>query len=190
MLDAGCDDFVRKPFREEELFDKMAHHLGLSFVYEEEGVDDATPVELTRADLGRLARDLATRRLRGSADRQRRADGGTAGAVGDLGAVNAHQAGGGGHVAVHLLGGALDEVLQLADISRIAVGGQHLGGGRTEQRRLYAHLGGNFYQKEPKWLKHMIEMRSCHNMAILPYYNLWKMQRQNPSYGWDRHITI
>jgi CheY-like chemotaxis protein len=36
VLAAGCDDFVRKPFQEAEFFDKMAEHLGLSFVYEKE----------------------------------------------------------------------------------------------------------------------------------------------------------
>jgi signal transduction histidine kinase/CheY-like chemotaxis protein len=33
-LSAGCDDFVRKPFREEELFEKMAHYLGVQYLYE------------------------------------------------------------------------------------------------------------------------------------------------------------
>jgi PAS domain S-box-containing protein len=33
-LSAGCDDFVRKPFREEELFEKMAHYLGVRYLYE------------------------------------------------------------------------------------------------------------------------------------------------------------
>lgn len=33
-LSSGCDDFVRKPFREEEIFEKMAHHLGVHYVYE------------------------------------------------------------------------------------------------------------------------------------------------------------
>jgi CheY-like chemotaxis protein len=33
-LSAGCDDFVRKPFREEEIFEKMAHYLGVLYVYE------------------------------------------------------------------------------------------------------------------------------------------------------------
>jgi PAS domain S-box-containing protein len=33
-ISAGCDDFVRKPFREEEIFEKMAHHLGIRYVYE------------------------------------------------------------------------------------------------------------------------------------------------------------
>lgn len=33
-LAVGCDDFVRKPFREDEIFKKMAEHLGLSYIYE------------------------------------------------------------------------------------------------------------------------------------------------------------
>jgi CheY-like chemotaxis protein len=33
-LSAGCDDFVRKPFREEEIFEKMAHYLGVRYLYE------------------------------------------------------------------------------------------------------------------------------------------------------------
>ncbi len=32
-LSVGCSDFVRKPFRAEEIFDKMAHHLGVRYVY-------------------------------------------------------------------------------------------------------------------------------------------------------------
>jgi PAS domain S-box-containing protein len=32
----GCDDFVRKPFRKDEIYDTLARHLGVSFVYEEE----------------------------------------------------------------------------------------------------------------------------------------------------------
>lgn len=35
VLSAGCDDFVRKPFREEVLFDKMAQYLGVRYVYAE-----------------------------------------------------------------------------------------------------------------------------------------------------------
>jgi PAS domain S-box-containing protein len=35
ILSAGCDDFVRKPFRVEVLFDKIAKHLGVKFLYEE-----------------------------------------------------------------------------------------------------------------------------------------------------------
>ncbi|NEO38569.1 MAG: response regulator [Moorea sp. SIOASIH] len=35
ILSAGCDDFVRKPFQEEEIFETMAHYLGVRYVYEE-----------------------------------------------------------------------------------------------------------------------------------------------------------
>jgi PAS domain S-box-containing protein len=41
MLSHGCDDFVRKPFREDEIFDMLAKHLGVRFVYEEEQAQPA-----------------------------------------------------------------------------------------------------------------------------------------------------
>jgi PAS domain S-box-containing protein len=49
---AGCDDFIRKPFREQELFEKMAHYLGVRYRYE--SIDPieipvATPDDLTAA---------------------------------------------------------------------------------------------------------------------------------------------
>ena len=37
ILEAGCDDLVRKPFRDQELFEVMARHLGLKYLYEREG---------------------------------------------------------------------------------------------------------------------------------------------------------
>ena len=33
ILHEGCDDFVRKPFREEEIYDVLSKHLGVRFVY-------------------------------------------------------------------------------------------------------------------------------------------------------------
>ncbi len=36
VLSAGCDDFVRKPFRVEVLFEKLTEHLGVQFLYAEE----------------------------------------------------------------------------------------------------------------------------------------------------------
>ena len=40
VLSAGCDDFVRKPFREEVLFDKMEQYLGVRYIYSEDsGMD-------------------------------------------------------------------------------------------------------------------------------------------------------
>ena len=35
VLAEGCDDFVRKPFRAEELFEMLAKHLGVRFTYED-----------------------------------------------------------------------------------------------------------------------------------------------------------
>ncbi|MGC9398682.1 MAG: histidine kinase N-terminal 7TM domain-containing protein [Anaerolineae bacterium] len=36
ILSAGCDDFVRKPFREAEIIEVLEQHLGITFLYEEE----------------------------------------------------------------------------------------------------------------------------------------------------------
>lgn len=43
VLSAGCDDFVRKPFPEQVIFDKMAQYLGVRYIYkqkEEEMIED------------------------------------------------------------------------------------------------------------------------------------------------------
>jgi len=42
VLSIGCDDFVRKPFREAKIFDKMAKHLGVRYLYEAEALADST----------------------------------------------------------------------------------------------------------------------------------------------------
>ena len=36
ILAAGCDDFIRKPYKDAEIFDVLRKHLGIRFVYEEE----------------------------------------------------------------------------------------------------------------------------------------------------------
>lgn len=35
VITAGCDDFLRKPFHENEIFDLLHKHLGVRFVYED-----------------------------------------------------------------------------------------------------------------------------------------------------------
>jgi CheY-like chemotaxis protein len=35
VLAEGCDDFVRKPFREQEILDMLTKHLSVRFVYED-----------------------------------------------------------------------------------------------------------------------------------------------------------
>ncbi len=55
VLDAGCDDFIRKPFRESELFEVMSRHLGVRYVYEEDDIREAAIVqELSPDDFSSL----------------------------------------------------------------------------------------------------------------------------------------
>jgi len=41
VIAAGCDDFVRRPFREFEIFGKIQEHLGVQFIYESVETDSA-----------------------------------------------------------------------------------------------------------------------------------------------------
>ncbi len=45
VLSAGCDDFVRKPFREDVIFSKIAHYLGVQYVYEQPTASTASEDE-------------------------------------------------------------------------------------------------------------------------------------------------
>ncbi|WPF90359.1 ATP-binding protein [Cyanobacterium aponinum AL20118] len=52
ILSAGCDDFVRKPFRQETIFSMLSKHLGVNFIYEqiEENLSTEIISELTAKD--------------------------------------------------------------------------------------------------------------------------------------------
>ncbi|MGC1394748.1 MAG: response regulator, partial [Coleofasciculaceae cyanobacterium] len=43
ILKAGCDDFVRKPFRTDILLEKMALHLGVRYIYEQPKLPELPP---------------------------------------------------------------------------------------------------------------------------------------------------
>jgi PAS domain S-box-containing protein len=43
LLQNGCDDFVVKPFRAQEIFEKMAQHLGVKYLYESAQISEKTP---------------------------------------------------------------------------------------------------------------------------------------------------
>jgi signal transduction histidine kinase/CheY-like chemotaxis protein len=65
ILAAGCDDLVRKPYNEQEIFDMLAEYLGLSYVYEDEqpditGGDSSAAGDLTAEQLAGLPADLRT----------------------------------------------------------------------------------------------------------------------------------
>jgi signal transduction histidine kinase/ligand-binding sensor domain-containing protein/CheY-like chemotaxis protein len=55
ILSEGCDDYVRKPFREEELFDTLTRHLGVRFLTEEL----APPSTGGRTDQTEILREIA-----------------------------------------------------------------------------------------------------------------------------------
>jgi PAS domain S-box-containing protein len=44
ILTAGCDDLVRKPFREDEIYDVIGKNLGLTYIYEEKK-EEAAPAK-------------------------------------------------------------------------------------------------------------------------------------------------
>lgn len=62
VLNAGCDDYLRKPFKEDHFFDLISKHLGVALVYEEgpekadyEQMDDDSQIS---SSLSRLPADI------------------------------------------------------------------------------------------------------------------------------------
>ncbi len=73
VMDAGCDDFLRKPFREMTMFDMMSKHLGLRYIYEQG--DTSSPLDsqdieqiLTPSSLTALPIELLTNLERATAE--------------------------------------------------------------------------------------------------------------------------
>ncbi|MBP0016571.1 MAG: response regulator [Cyanobacteria bacterium SBLK] len=62
ILSAGCEDFMRKPFREEDIFAAMHEHIGVEFIYEEiqEKTTQQTRAILTRENLTALPKEWQT----------------------------------------------------------------------------------------------------------------------------------
>jgi PAS domain S-box-containing protein len=58
MLAAGMDDFVRKPYRANEIYDCLMKHLGVQYLYEGAAAQEAEAAELTPAALAKLPQDL------------------------------------------------------------------------------------------------------------------------------------
>jgi PAS domain S-box-containing protein len=48
MLDAGCDDIVRKPFQEHEIWDALTRYLGVQYLY---AIEERSPYETTSSKL-------------------------------------------------------------------------------------------------------------------------------------------
>ena len=44
VISAGCDDFLRKPFAEHTIFDALAKHLGVKYIYAESRCENSDPI--------------------------------------------------------------------------------------------------------------------------------------------------
>jgi PAS domain S-box-containing protein len=65
IFDAGCDDFVRKPYRDHEILDVLHRHLGVRFIYEPDtpatrGSDDAA-AGVSQQELRTAVADLSAK---------------------------------------------------------------------------------------------------------------------------------
>ncbi|MBD1885358.1 hybrid sensor histidine kinase/response regulator [Microcoleus vaginatus] len=65
ILSAGCDAFMRKPFREADIFDAMQKHIGVRYIYEDPGQTNLSAIKdgdraLTAADFVRLPESLVS----------------------------------------------------------------------------------------------------------------------------------
>ena len=49
MLDIGCDDFLRKPFHEHDIFKVLERHLRITFVYEQQQEQAVAPTVAIKA---------------------------------------------------------------------------------------------------------------------------------------------
>jgi PAS domain S-box-containing protein len=58
MLDAGMDDFVRKPYRFEEIYDCMARQLGVQYLYTDAQPTEPDTLQLTTEMLSILPQEL------------------------------------------------------------------------------------------------------------------------------------
>ena len=62
VLSAGCDDFLRKPFKEKTIFETLTKHLGVKYIYEELATSDVvlkqSPFILSSVDLAVMSEEL------------------------------------------------------------------------------------------------------------------------------------
>ena len=54
MVNAGCDDFINKPFREEVLLEKLKYYLGLEYIYQEKNDRKSTDRQSTPQEISIL----------------------------------------------------------------------------------------------------------------------------------------
>ena len=116
ILAAGCDDFVAKPFRDSEIFERLRELLGVRFVYENgagrRAPSDPLPSETTRARIA-AAPPAAVEQLRAAAAR-----GSARRALEAVEEIRAHDAELADELAARLHDFAFDDILALIDGER------------------------------------------------------------------------
>jgi signal transduction histidine kinase/DNA-binding response OmpR family regulator len=60
ILAAGCDDFIRKPYRDTQIYEALENHLGVAFQYSNDhnSESDSHECELTREDIEKIPSEL------------------------------------------------------------------------------------------------------------------------------------
>jgi len=58
ILEAGCDDFIRKPYRDTEIFNALSKHLGVRFIYSEEKSAARDEKELDKEQFEKIPPEL------------------------------------------------------------------------------------------------------------------------------------
>jgi CheY-like chemotaxis protein len=58
VMEHGADDFVRKPFREYEIFEMLSKHLGVQFVYEPGSEDENQTGKMSEQKMQQAILDL------------------------------------------------------------------------------------------------------------------------------------
>jgi signal transduction histidine kinase/ActR/RegA family two-component response regulator len=59
LLSAGCDDFIRKPFKEKTLFEVMQKHLGIGYIYESNDDVPVPSVEVPVKELNEILSEMS-----------------------------------------------------------------------------------------------------------------------------------
>ncbi|HSF81807.1 MAG TPA: two-component regulator propeller domain-containing protein [Anaerolineales bacterium] len=60
ILSEGCDDYIRKPFRESDIFEAFEKHLGVQFVYEGEEEQASEPIPTETWERAEMASHIAS----------------------------------------------------------------------------------------------------------------------------------
>lgn len=65
IIAAGCDDFVRKPFQAEEIFEMLSRYVGVQYIYAQDNPPTSSPIDATKLASLRAGMTNVSAALRG-----------------------------------------------------------------------------------------------------------------------------